>query len=259
MTALGAKESDTSVYRDVVSAFESVKRLHQRGKRKVRLAGIDGTYPGLAEPHNSHGEAVVMVVDFSDGTLLEVTLLDEEDELAIAALVKDLQAAYGIEDWVSDELLTYERVIAQQHHYLCTTHFKKNKLRRVRELQKQAKSKRLQDDLQEMELLLREVPAEGQERARRLYQRQKRMKRSKKGKRASPAARFKQLAREVYEKWERVWHYTNNATERVIGLSLKIRAKQMRGFKVKEHIVGFAQMKGWMMSQGERVELSRLL
>lgn len=37
MTALGAAESDTSVYRDVVSAFAAVKRLHQRGKRKVRL------------------------------------------------------------------------------------------------------------------------------------------------------------------------------------------------------------------------------
>ena len=92
MTALGAKESDTSVYRDVVAAFASVKRLHQRGNRKVRLAGIDATYQRLAAPHNPHHESVVMVVDFADGTLLEVELLDEQDELAMAALVKDLQA-----------------------------------------------------------------------------------------------------------------------------------------------------------------------
>lgn len=259
MTALGARESDTSVYRDVVAAFAAVKRLHQRGRRKVRLAGIDGTYPRLATPYNSHRESLVMVVDFSDGTLLEVELLDEQDEAAMAALVKDLQATYGIEDWVSDEHLTYEAVIAQEHHYLCTTHFKKNKLRRVGELQKVAKSKRLQADLQEMEALLREAPDDGQQRAKALYQRQGRVKRPQKGQRATPAARFKQLAREVYEKWERVWHYTNNTTERVIGLSLKIRAKLMRGFKKKEHIVGFAQMKGWMMSQGEQVEVCRLL
>jgi hypothetical protein len=259
MTALGAKESDTSVYRDVVAAFASVKRLHQRGKRRVRLAGIDATYQRLAAPHNPHHESVVMVVDFANGTLLEVELLDEQDELAMAALVKDLQATYGIEDWVSDEHLTYEAVIAQAHHYLCTTHFKKNKLRRVRELQKQTKSERLRRDLQELEALLREVPADGQQRAQQLYQRQGRVKRPKKGQRASPAARFKQLAREVYEKWARVWQYTNNATERVIGLSLKIRGKLMRGFKVAEHISGFARLKGWMMSQGERVELSRLL
>src|SRR5918912_3675898 len=78
MTALGAKESDTSVYRDVVAAFAAVKRLHQRGKRQVRLAGIDGTYSRLAEPGNPRRESVVMVVDFADGTLLEVTLLDEQ-------------------------------------------------------------------------------------------------------------------------------------------------------------------------------------
>ncbi|HKQ05102.1 MAG TPA: hypothetical protein VJ464_08230 [Blastocatellia bacterium] len=259
MTALGAKESDTSVYRDVVSAFASVKRLHQRGHRRVRLAGIDATYQRLAEPHGARHESVVMVVDFADGTLLEVELLDERDEAAMAALVKDLQATYGIEDWVSDEHLTYDAVIAQPHHYLCTTHFKKNKLRRVRELQRQTQSARLQRDLQELEALLREVPADGQQRAKQLYQRQRRVKRPQKGRRASPAARFKQLAREVYEKWARVWPYTNNPTERVIGLSLKIRAKLMRGFKVKEHISGFARLKGWMMRQGERVELSRLL
>jgi len=259
MGALGAKESDTSVYRDVVTAFAAVKRLHQRGKRRVRLAGIDATFQRLAQPGQAHHESVVMVVDFQDGYLLEVELLDEQDEQAVAALIKDLQAAYGIADWVSDEHQSYEKAIEKPHHYLCTTHFKKNKLRRIRELQRQAKSKRLQQELAEFEELLQQVPEDGQMRAKRIYQRQKRIKRPKKGQRASPAARFKALAREVYEKWGRVWQHTNNATERAIGLSLKVRAKLMRGFKVKEHIVGFAQMIGWMRGQGERVEVGKLL
>jgi hypothetical protein len=259
MSALGAAESDTSVYRDVVAAFDTVKQLHHRGKRSVRLAGIDATFQRLAQPFNAHHESVVMVVDFADGALLEVELLDEQDEAAMAALVKDLQAHYGIEDWVSDEHLTYEAVIEKAHHYLCTTHFKKNKLRRCRELQQQTKSKRLQQEVQELETLLRQVPDDGQARAKAIYGRQKRVKRPKKGQRASPAARFKQLVREVYEKWERVWQHTNNTTERMIGWSLKVRSKMMRGFKVKEHIVGFARMSGWMRGEAERVELGKLL
>ncbi|HEX5736510.1 MAG TPA: hypothetical protein VF131_27005, partial [Blastocatellia bacterium] len=66
-------------------------------------------------------------------------------------------------------------------------------------------------------------------------------------------------AREIYEKWERVWQTTNNKTEAAIGLCLKIRSKLMRGFKVAEHIKGFAQMRGWMYSQGDRIELGCLL
>ncbi|MFL6216796.1 MAG: hypothetical protein ACJ74J_23140, partial [Blastocatellia bacterium] len=73
------------------------------------------------------------------------------------------------------------------------------------------------------------------------------------------AGKLKQLAREVYEKWDRVWQATNNATEAAIGLCLKIRSKVMRGYKVGEHIGGFARLRGWMYEQGERIELGRLL
>ena len=73
------------------------------------------------------------------------------------------------------------------------------------------------------------------------------------------AGKLKQLAREVYEKWDRVWHETNKATESAIGLCLKIRSKLMRGDKVAEQVSGFARLRGWMYEQGERVELGRLL
>ena len=80
-----------------------------------------------------------------------------------------------------------------------------------------------------------------------------------KGKRASPGSKLKALAREIYEKWGRVWQQTNNKTEAAIGLCLKIRSKLMRGFKVAEHIKGFAKMRGWMYEQGDRIELGCLL
>jgi hypothetical protein len=259
MTALGALESDTSVYRDLIGAMSSVKALHQRGRRKVRLAGIDATYQRLAQPADARHQSTIFVVDFSDGHLLEVELLDEDDAQAVAALIKDLEAKYNIAVWVSDEHTSYEQAIAPERHWLCTTHFLKNKLRRVRELKQQARSARMQRDLRDLEELLRAPPADGKEQARQLYRRQPRVKRPVKGKPLSVAGKLKQLAREVYEKWDRVWQATNNATESAIGLCLKIRSKLMRGYKVAEHISGFARLRGWMYEQSGRVELGGLL
>jgi len=259
MTSLGAAESDTSVYRDLVDSMLKVKDLRKGGRRKVRLAGIDATYQRLAQPHNPRHQSTIFVVDFSDGQVLEVELIDESDASAVAALIKDLEARYGIELWVSDEHSSYEQAIATDRHLLCTTHFKKNKLRRVNELKKEAKSEKMKQDLQELEQLLKEVPEDGKQKAKQIYCRQGRVKRPAKGKKASAASRLKQLAREIYEKWDRVWEQTNNATEAAIGLCLKIRSKLMRGFKDGEHIKGFAQMRGWMYSQGERIELGCLL
>jgi Transposase IS66 family len=259
MTSLGASESDTSVYRDLIESMQRVKHLHKRGRRKVRVAGIDATYQRLAQPHNPHHQSTIFVVDFSDGQLLEVELLDEDDALQVAALIKDLEAKYQIELWVSDEHTSYTQAIAPERHLLCTAHFKRAKLRRVKELKQQVRSERMMQDLEALEDLLKHRPEEGQQLARQIYLRQRRVRRPAKGKRASPGSRLKQLAREVYEKWERVWQTTNNKTEAAIGLCLKIRSKLMRGFKVAEHIKGFAQVRGWMYEQGDRIEMGSLL
>jgi hypothetical protein len=259
MTSLGASESDTSVYRDLLESMQSVKGLHKRGHRKVRVAGIDATYQRLAQPENAHHLSTIFVVDFSDGQLLEVELLDEDDAQAVAALIKDLEAKYQIEIWVSDEHRSYNQAIAPDRHLLCTAHFKKAKLRRIKELKDEVRSERMRADLEALEELLDHPPEDGLELARQIYQRQTRVKRPAKGKKLSPGARLKALAREVYEKWERVWQTTNNKTEAAIGLCLKIRSKQMRGFKVAEHIRGFAHLKGWIYQQGDSIELGSLL
>ena len=199
------------------------------------------------------------MVDFSDGHLLEVELIDEDDAQQVAALIKDLEAKYGIEVWVSDEHKSYEQAIPKERHLLCTAHFKKSKMRRIKELKEQVRSDRMKADLEALEELLKEAPVDGQAVARQIYQRQKRVRRPAKGKKASPGSRLKALAREIYEKWERVWQETNNQTEAAIGLCLKIRSKMMRGFKVAEHIRGFAHLRGWMYKQGDRIELGGLL
>lgn len=116
MTALGACESDTSVYRDLRDSMAKVKALHRRGRRQVRVAGLDGTLQRLARPGSPHKESLLFVVDFSDGCVLEVEAIDEDDADAVAALIKDLEAAYGIETWVSDEHASYAPAIPQARH-----------------------------------------------------------------------------------------------------------------------------------------------
>ncbi len=247
------------MYRDIVESMQAVTSLHNRGQRKVRVAGIDATYQRLAQPQLAHHESLVFVVDFSDGQLLEVELLDEDDAQAIAALIKDLEAKYGVEVWVSDEHPCYTQAIAPSRHLLCTAHFKRAKLRRIKDLKQQVRSERMKQDLDALEELLKHPPEDGQQVARQIYLRQKRVRRPAKGKKASPGSKLKALDREIYEKWERVWQTTNNKTEAAIGLCLKIRSKLMRGFKVSEHIKGFAKMRGWIYEQGDRIELGCLL
>jgi hypothetical protein len=223
------------------------------------VAGIDGTGQRLAQPGNPPSDGLVFVVDLGDGCLLEVGLLDEDDADAVKALIKDLQANYRIGLWVSDEHNSYSQAIEKHRHLLCTAHFKRNKLHRIEGLKGQARSEQLKRDLQELEELLREPPPDGRKRAGQISCRRQQARRPQKGERATAASKLKQLAGEVYEKGDRVWEQTNNATERAIGLCLKIRSKLMREFKVTDHLTGFAGLRGWMNEQGESVELGWLL
>ena len=141
----------------------NVKAIGQRGRRQVRVAGIDATYQRLAQPQAGRHQSTIFVVDFSAGHLLEVELLDEDDAQAVAALIKDLDAKYGIKFWVSDEHASYEQAIAEGRHFLCTTHFLKNKLRRIKELKGEVRSERMRRDLEALEELLRQPPEDGQQ------------------------------------------------------------------------------------------------
>ena len=197
MSSLGASESDTSLYRDLLESMQAVKQLHKPGHWKVRVAGIDASYQHLAQPHSPHHQSSIFVVDFSDRQLLEVELIDEVDAQAIAALIKVLEAKYQIGLWVSDEHRSYDQAIPAQRHLLSTTHFKKNKLRRIKELKDEVRSERMKKDLEVLENLLKGPPGDGQHIARQINQRQPRVKRLLKGKKASPGSKLKALAREI--------------------------------------------------------------
>jgi hypothetical protein len=253
LTALGAAQTKASVYRDLQQAGQEAKRLHQRGQRKIRVAGIDGTGQRVAEPGQAHSEGLIFVVDIVSGQLLEVQLLDENDSEAIRQLVVDLESKFGISLWISDEHTSYSGAIAPGRHRLCTAHFKKAKIKRITKLRQQSQSKKIIYDLDQLETILREAPTDGSQRAYEIYCKWRWARPPGKGKKASVSWRLKQLALDISQSWAKVWEYTNNATERAIGLCLKIRSKVMRGFKVKENILGFVHLVDWMRQSGQRV------
>ena len=247
MCAFRVIEDKMTVYRDVqLAGSKALARLH-RMKRRVSLAGIDGTGQRLAKPRDAHSEDLVFVVDFGDGRLLEAALVDEQDSTAIGELIKDLEKRFGVARWVSDEHGSYAQ-IPWGNHELCTAHFVKNKRRRLREIEGDLGSvgepqrRRLDMSIEILRRLLDSRRDEDKLHAHRLYENWAKARAPTKGEKASPDYKMQQLALEVWNNWDRVWNYTNNATERKIGATLKVRSKTMRGFKVAQNIPRFVAL-----------------
>lgn len=247
-----------TVYRDVMSSGRRAWSRLSSLRCRVSIVGIDGTGQRLAERGNPHSEGVVFVVDDSTGRLVRICLMSEDSSGEIGQLIRDLERELGVERIVTDEHGSYDQ-IPRECHDLCTAHFKKSKMKRLEELEKAAEQasekkpdssllKRLLRDLKVLRLLLEKAlhhPAfreKGGEVAKRVFERWSQARAPGKGKRATLAWTLKQLASDLWTNWDRAWHRTNNASERAIGRCLKIRSKTMRGFKVKENIIGFAAL-----------------
>ena len=121
----------------------------------------------------------------------------------------------------------------RSYHKLCLAHWLRNKCRRARQLYHQLKAEGMlfeaEDMLDLLKLLHAEprlplVPAEVERKVRRYI-----------NCRRGTLWKVNQLLQHIERTWGRISSHdgdqTNNATERVIGLTYKIRAKTMRGFK----------------------------
>jgi len=269
--SLGAEESETSVYHDVVQSGTKAQELHDRRVARltgsVGMVGLDGTGQLLAEPGNSHSEGLMFAVDFGEGRLLQFELLDEGDAEGLQEFVDDLRERFGVEEWVGDDHGSHRGRFGSDVYWICTAHFKKAKKKRLRQLRDAAESKdsrvkepeRFLRSVDALEQLLEEVPEDGEKRAFDVYRHWRDARAPTEGERASPEWSLKQLALEISEKWRWAWSYTNNMTERAIGRLLKIRSKTMRGFKKPENIVRFVHLCDWMTGGPVRLDLAEVL
>jgi len=230
LPCLDCPTGKSTVERDVAEAGRKAQSLHQDAPRlRVRVLGVDGTGAAMA----GRNAGALFYVDIDGRRLLGVDLLAETDAAKVRRHVAKVMAAVGAEELRTDEHSVYRGIVPAGRHRLCLTHWRKSKGKRAWDLHRRAvaEGRTLEaETMQELLELLRlkprpPTPPEDLERLVRRYI----------NARKGLPWKVNQLLQHVERTWAQVSDDpvdpTNNATERLIGLTLKIRAKTMRGFK----------------------------
>jgi transposase-like protein len=279
--ALGAQQSETSVYDDVIDSGTRAEERHTRRVASlvgaVGIVGIDGTGQLLAEPGNSRSEGVMFAVEFGSGRLLRFAVVDERDAEGLQAFIDELRERFGVTEWVGDAHGNHRGRVDGDVYWICMAHFKKAKKTRLRRLRETAESEgspvterpRFRRSVRALERLLDEMPQGGEKRAFQVYRHWREARAPGEGETATPDLpasglaqagwSLKQLALEISEKWKPASTYTNNVTERAIGRCLKSRSKMMRGFKKPENISRFVHLCDWLTGGEGGTDLAELV
>jgi len=229
--------SKSSIERDVTAAGHRAEDLHRHSPGvRVRVLGVDGT--GAAMAGRDAGVLFFVALD-AGGGLIAVEPLHEEQTQKVRDHVAKVFAAVGAEELRTDEHSVYEGIVSEERHRLCLTHWRKSKGKRAFDLHRQALADQAVLEVQTLEellALLRKKPRSPTvpEELSRLVRRYINAHRGLPGK-------VNQLLQHVERTWERVSDDpvdpTNNVTERMIGLTFKIRTKTMRGFKAMHKVL----------------------
>jgi hypothetical protein len=229
--ALGCKGSKSSVERDVGFLGQKVRTLHTKSQRiGVQILGVDGSGAKMA---GRSREGMLFFVDIGTGKLLFVVRANETDSRGVRQHVRQVMQLVGAKELRTDELSVYDNVVQDGSRTICLAHWLKSKCKRAYDLSRQARTEGLFYESQtmlELKQLLHEewssptVPAEIERLVRRFI-----------NCRRGTLWKINQLLQHIERSWPYVGRSgpdpTNNATERAIGLTYKIRAKTMRGFK----------------------------
>ena len=221
--------SKSSIERDVMAAGQRASDLHRLSPGlRVRVLGVDGTGAAMAGR-----DAGVLFLVGLEGRLVGVEPLHEEQTQEVRDHVAKVFAEVDAQELRTDEHSVYEGIVSEERHRLCLTHWRKSKGKRAFDLLRQAKAEGAPLEvrtLEELLALLRHKPRAPTvpEELGHLVRRYINAHRGLPGK-------VNQLLQHVERTWEKVSNDpadpTNNVTERMIGLTFKIRAKTMRGFK----------------------------
>jgi hypothetical protein len=170
-------------------------------------------------------------------------------------------AAVGAEQLRTDELHVYDRIVPGVQHKICLAHWRKSKCRRARQLYQQLKTEGMQFEASDMLKLLELLKTEP--RPPTLPEAVEKLVRRYINCRKGTLWKVNQLLQHI----ERTWHKvnkdgpdrTNNATERLIGLNYKIRAKTMRGFKSWPKAVNHCYLSEYLRGRDGICDLRRVI
>jgi transposase-like protein len=256
--ALKVNICKSTVYNYVQQAGKEAGRLRKKLRPKtVRMVGVDTTGWRVA------GKSATLhwAVDAETGMVMDVRFVHKEDA---ATFVKFLRKVLGpeVEVLVSDEARAYARVAEElgKGHQVCVAHFKKALNGRVKRVLAECSGGRGGGDIKQIRKDCKQIlklngpgkkpTARLYGLAKRMHERYKHARAPGKGQRASLEYRMKLLALDLLEYVPKILTYrkykdgqgglildgTNNATERAIGLTGKIRQKVMRGSKSRRSV-----------------------
>jgi len=257
VNALGSGVGKTTVYNNVQAAGNVARdrqaaSVQRGGKRGV--IGADGTFVKVK------GESVEIevVVDDSSGELLGLDILTSENHEDVRRVIQEVVDAVEPEVLVTDDHGAYTEVVDEMglDHQICRSHVKRNvddiaasltqHLARPEPLPAGVRltPAQAQDDLAEMQRLVRERPADGETQLEAMYDRYKDVPGPENGQRHTVWYRMRMAVTRLWLRWRHLTldqhrddlDGTNNACERLIGWWIKERYRTMRGYKRTESI-----------------------
>ncbi len=256
---LDCRGGKSSIDRDVKAAGERARELHRQAPRmRVRVLGVDGT--GAAMAGKDRGLLFFVGIGVGGG-LIAVEPLHEEQTQKVREHVARVMAQVGAEELRTDEHSVYEQIVPEGRHRLCLTHWLKSKCKRAADLFGVAERLEAPFEAQTMrELLelLRKKP-----RAPTVPEEVSRLVRRYIHARNGLPWKVNQLLQHVERTWEKVSDdpvdATNNATERLIGLTFKIRSKTMRGFKSDQKVLDHPILSWFLLGRDGLVDLRKVI
>lgn len=259
LTIFGWQGSKSTIERDLARSGQKAKALHLQSLRMgIQLLGVDGTGARMAGQSRA---GMLFFVDIGEGKLVFAVRANETDSRQVRRHVQQIAELVGAEHLRTDELSVYEGAAEGLERTICLAHWLKSKCRRAGELARQFASEDLVYEAQTMLELKRllhqkwsclQLPQEIERLVRRFIN----CPRGTHGK-------ANQLLQHIERSWASVGRGpgdpTNNATERVIGLTYKIRTKTMRGFKSWDKALAHPYLSQYLRGENGRSDLRRVI
>jgi len=259
LPCLDCRGGKSSIERDVAGAGLNAQAYHRAALKslRVRVLGVDGTGAAMA----GKNKGILFFVDVDRTKLICIEPIREEDTRKVRLHVAKLMAAVGAEELRSDEHSCYKGIVEEAAHRLCATHWLKSKGKRAYDLRQRAIREGRALEAQSMDQLLavlrlRPRPPTAPPELERLVS-------------CYITARkgllweINKLLQHVERTWPQVsddpLDATNNATERVIGLTFKIRAKTMRGFKSEKKVLAHPYLASFLRGQDGICDLQKVI
>ena len=255
----GWQGSKSSIERDLARSGQKAKALHMHSLLMgVKVLGVDGTGARMAGQSRA---GILFFVDIDNGKLLFAVRAKETDSRQVRRHVQEIASMVGAEQLRTDELSVYDRAAEGIEHTICLAHWLKSKCRRAWELSRQFAGEGLLHESEmmlELKRLLHEKWQSPQlpEEIERLVRRFINCHRGIHGK-----------ANRLLQHIERTWSSvsrglgdpTNNVTERMIGLTYKIRSKTMRGFKSWDKALAHPYLSQYLRGENGVSDLRRVI